>query len=215
MVGGDRFQAMADGSRVVFQTQASVRPTILYCSRQNFAADSTTRIIGAFRAEGFGVLVYQAPYEVGARQLDPEVRKLVPPDSIEARARSLTRALAALDEPPALVVGQSSGARIASLVADACGVRGLVLLSYPFRHAALGDEPERYAHLAHLRTPCLIVQGVDDKYGGREVASRYRLSPSVRLKFVRGGHSLDVIDDDRADIFAAIDELLDDIAVRR
>src|SRR5260370_602573 len=50
--------------------------------------------------------------------------------------------------------GKSLGGRIASLIADQAGVRGLVCLGYPFRPpgAAAAVAEKRTAHLRDLRT---------------------------------------------------------------
>ncbi|HCK54632.1 MAG TPA: alpha/beta hydrolase, partial [Planctomycetaceae bacterium] len=60
--------------------------------------------------------------------------------------------------------GKSMGGRMASLVADECGVAGLVCLGYPF-HPPAKPEKLRTEHLAGLSTPTLIVQGDRDRFG--------------------------------------------------
>jgi hypothetical protein len=61
-------------------------------------------------------------------------------------------------------------------------------VAYPFKHPKHVLEPERFAHLATLATPTLIIQGIHDPYGGIEVTENYLLSPSIRLEFVDGAH---------------------------
>jgi hypothetical protein len=88
------------------------------------------------------------------------------------------------------VIGRSAGARLAALVADVAGIDKLVCLGYPFRHPDpnIGDEPERYRHLANLRTPTLIIQGGRDIYGGLEVRDKYSFSPAITLEFLDTDH---------------------------
>lgn len=87
--------------------------------------------------------------------------------------------------------GKSMGGRIASLVADELGVRGLVCLGYPF-HPPGQPEKLRAAHLANLLTPALIVQGDRDTFGTREEVERYPLSPAIEKHFLADGdHSFE------------------------
>jgi predicted alpha/beta-hydrolase family hydrolase len=82
--------------------------------------------------------------------------------------------------------GKSMGGRMASLVADEAGVRGLLCLGYPV-HPAGRPERLRTAHLASLRTPTLICQGTRDPLGGRDLVAGLTLSPSVRLCWLEDG----------------------------
>ncbi len=85
--------------------------------------------------------------------------------------------------------GKSMGGRMASIVADQEGVRGLVCLGYPF-HPPGKPENLRTAHLEELRTPALIVQGERDAFGVREEVSGYRLSQSIEVVWMtEGDHS--------------------------
>jgi uncharacterized protein len=89
--------------------------------------------------------------------------------------------------------GKSMGGRIASMIADEAGVRGLVCLGYPFRPP--GADPsvaaKRTAHLRDLRTPTLIVQGTRDPFGGPDEVAGYALSPRIRVRWIEDGdHSL-------------------------
>ena len=86
--------------------------------------------------------------------------------------------------------GKSMGGRMASLIADEMGVRGLICFGYPF-HPPGKPEQVRTAHLADLRTPTLILQGTRDPFGTREDVAGYTLSKSIRVEWIeRGDHSL-------------------------
>lgn len=90
--------------------------------------------------------------------------------------------------PRIVLLGRSSGARIASLIADELGIEKVIAIGYPFKNPKLPDEPERYLHLATLKTPMKIIQGVRDEYGGIEISSKYELSPAISLEFVDTDH---------------------------
>lgn len=85
-----------------------------------------------------------------------------------------------------VVGGKSLGGRMASLIADEVGARGLVCLGYPF-HPPADPARLRTAHLAGLRTPTLIVQGTRDAFGTREEVAGYRLSDAIRVHWIEGG----------------------------
>jgi predicted alpha/beta-hydrolase family hydrolase len=85
-----------------------------------------------------------------------------------------------------VIGGKSLGGRMASLVADEVGARGLVCLGYPF-HPPGRPEKLRTAHLAELRTPALIVQGTRDPFGTPDEVRCYALSPAIRLVWIEDG----------------------------
>ena len=86
--------------------------------------------------------------------------------------------------------GKSMGGRMASLLADELGVDALVCLGYPFYAAGKPEKP-RVAHLAHVKTPTLIVQGERDALGNREAVEAYTLSPAIEVHWlVAGDHDL-------------------------
>jgi len=85
-----------------------------------------------------------------------------------------------------VIGGKSLGGRIASMVADAAEVRGLVCLGYPFH--APGKAPGiRLKHLMSLRTPALIVQGTRDSFGPRGEVEKYALAPQIRIAWIEDG----------------------------
>jgi predicted alpha/beta-hydrolase family hydrolase len=85
-----------------------------------------------------------------------------------------------------VVGGKSLGGRIASLVADEAGVRGLICFGYPF-HPPGKPERLRTAHLAALSTPALVLQGTRDPFGTPDDLAGYRLSPALRVVWVPDG----------------------------
>jgi predicted alpha/beta-hydrolase family hydrolase len=85
-----------------------------------------------------------------------------------------------------VVGGKSLGGRIASMIADEAGVRGLVCLGYPF-HPPGKPEQTRTRHLEQLRTPALILQGTRDAFGKPEEVRKYKLSRAIRIEWLEDG----------------------------
>lgn len=93
-----------------------------------------------------------------------------------------------------IILSRSSGGRVASSIADELNLKCIICLGYPFKHPDRKDEPERYRHLAEMRTPMLIFQGVRDVYGGMEIQERYAFSRNVELCFVDTDHEFGIND---------------------
>lgn len=99
----------------------------------------------------------------------------------------IARAAADYGGAAALAIGgRSLGGRIASLVADECGVGALICFAYPFHPPGRPDKL-RTAHLADLRTPTLILQGERDPFGNRDEVPGYRLSPALTIHWIADG----------------------------
>jgi predicted alpha/beta-hydrolase family hydrolase len=109
------------------------------------------------------------------------------PDRPAVLVDSWKRAVDSLGGGRRLVIGgKSMGGRIASMIADDVGARGLVCLGYPF-HPPGKPERLRTAHLAELATPTLILQGTRDPFGTREEVEGYDLSAAIRLHWLQDG----------------------------
>lgn len=176
------------------------------------------RAIAYFCARGLGVAHYESAQAVTQRRITPtQIRAWPRPvrlavktlllvaqpsrwryfsadpralaTSIPTRARTLAEVIRSLGrERELFLFTRSAGGRLASLVADECGVQRMACLSYPFEHPAEGPDPARYAHLPNLRTPFLIIQGTRDDYGGIGIADKYSLSPHTRLEWAEADH---------------------------
>jgi predicted alpha/beta-hydrolase family hydrolase len=101
-----------------------------------------------------------------------------------------------------IILSRSSGGRVSSLIADQLGIKHIVCLGYPFKHPNHADEPERYVHLARLNSAMLIIQGIDDEYGGLEIEHKYVLSKKIKVSFFNTNHNFDISD-------AMVDELVE------
>jgi predicted alpha/beta-hydrolase family hydrolase len=134
-------------------------------------------------ARGLRVVRFEFPYMARRRT---EGRRGAPDREpvLRARWKEIVEALGG--GPRVVVGGKSMGGRIASMIADEVGARGLVCLGYPFHPP--GDPARlRTAHLAELQTPALFLQGTRDAFGTREDVAGYRLSPSIRIHWIEGG----------------------------
>jgi uncharacterized protein len=85
-----------------------------------------------------------------------------------------------------IIGGKSLGGRIASMVADEKSVRGVVCFGYPF-HPPGKPQQLRTAHLEHLTTPALIVQGSRDPFGTQEEVDAYSLSRAIHIEWLADG----------------------------
>ena len=109
-----------------------------------------------------------------------------PPDRapvLLAHWRDMIREFA---HPRLFLVGKSMGGRIASLIADEVGARGLICLGYPF-HPPGRPGQTRIGHLQAIRTPTLIVQGERDPFGDASEVGGYALSGEVRVHWLADG----------------------------
>ena len=97
--------------------------------------------------------------------------------------------VAELGGPSLVIGGKSMGGRMATMIADELRVRGVVVLGYPF-HPPGQPEKLRTAHLETMQTPTLIVQGTRDPFGTAEEVATYRISPTIRIEWLPGQHSL-------------------------
>lgn len=134
-------------------------------------------------AGGLRVARFEFPY-MARRRVDGVTR---PPDPLPTLRDAWLRAVADLGGGTRLVIGgKSMGGRIASLVADEVGVRGLACLGYPFHPVGRPDRL-RIEHLAGLRTPTLVVQGDRDAFGTAADVAAYPLSPAIRVHWIADG----------------------------
>jgi predicted alpha/beta-hydrolase family hydrolase len=153
---------------------------------------------------GLRVARFEFPYmharrEAGGRKApdrEPELRRawLQALESIQAiEAIAAIEGIAASEArgggAGVWIGGKSMGGRIASLIADQAGVRGLVCLGYPFRPpgAVAAVAEKRTAHLRDLRTPALIVQGTRDSFGGPAEVAGYTLAAGIRVHWIEDG----------------------------
>ena len=109
-----------------------------------------------------------------------------PPDRAEVLLDCWRSVVADLGARNLIIGGKSLGGRIASMIADETGVRGLVCLGYPFHPPGRSKAP-RTDHLRSLRTPTLILQGTRDPFGSPDEVRAYDLAPAIRVHWLADG----------------------------
>lgn len=131
---------------------------------------------------GLRVARFEFPYM--ARRRDDGRRR--PPDRMPVLTECYLDVVRTLDADRLVIGGKSMGGRVASLIADEAGVKGLVCLGYPFHPPGKPDRL-RTEHLAALATPTLIVQGERDPFGGSDEVETYDLSPAISVTWMPDG----------------------------
>jgi uncharacterized protein len=132
------------------------------------------------------LLRFEFPYMAARRE-----GRRPPPDRPSVTAAAWHEVIAELGGGRgAFIGGKSFGGRMASLVADAEHVRGLVCLGYPF-HPTGKPQQLRTEHLGTLQTPTLILQGERDAFGCRDEVEGYALPDGIEVRwFADSDHSL-------------------------
>lgn len=169
--------------------------TVLLAHGAGAAMDSKgmTDIALAIADRGLRVARFEFAYMAARRdgQRKPPPRA----DTLVGEYRDAVAAVRAAGPGSVLLIGgRSMGGRVASMVADELHGRGeiagLVCLGYPF-HPPVKPDQLRTAHLVHLASPALIVQGERDEFGTRAEVDGYTLSPAIEILWLPDGdHSL-------------------------
>ena len=131
---------------------------------------------------GFRVARFEFPYMAERRRSG----KKRPPDRANVLLDAWRAVIVALGPERLVIGGKSLGGRIASMIADETGVRGLACLGYPFHPPGRPENP-RIEHLATLATPALILQGTRDPLGSPDEVRGYPLSPAIRVHWLEDG----------------------------
>ena len=171
--------------RMIFDGPADARLTLALAHGAGAPMDSPfmDAFAAGIAARGHRVTRFEFPYMAERR----ETGRKRPPDRQPVLLDTWRQAIAALGPDKLVIGGKSMGGRMASLIADAAGVRGLVCLGYPF-HPPGKPEKTRTAHLEALTTPCLIVQGERDPMGTTADVAGYALASSIELKWLPDGN---------------------------
>ncbi|HET6452399.1 MAG TPA: alpha/beta family hydrolase [Spirochaetia bacterium] len=161
------------------------RLTIVLAHGAGAAMDSAfmNDVAGGLARASFRVARFEFPYMQKKRETGARTR----PDVPAVLEATWMKVVAQLGEPSRIVIGgKSMGGRIASMVADRAGVRGLLCLGYPF-HPAGAPGKLRVSHLKDLKTPTLFLQGERDALGSRDEIAGYELAPAIRVLYLPDG----------------------------
>jgi predicted alpha/beta-hydrolase family hydrolase len=157
-------------------------PTLVLAHGAGAAMDSRgmTALATRIADRGIRVVRFEFGYMAGRRD---GVRR--PPPRADTLLDEYRAVLAEVGGTP-LIGGRSMGGRVASMVAADDDVAGLVCVSYPWHPPAKPDQP-RIAHLEHLATPTLIVQGTRDPFGTPDEVAGYPLAPAIDILWLEDG----------------------------
>ena len=89
------------------------------------------------------------------------------------------------------ILSHSAGGITASCLANEDNRRRIICFGYPFKHPDKDEEPYRTNGLKNIQKPFLIIQGLQDEYGGIDVLRKYELSPNVEFEFIEANHEYD------------------------
>jgi predicted alpha/beta-hydrolase family hydrolase len=161
-------------------------PTLVLAHGAGGAMDTPwmNTVAGGIAAHGIRVVRFEFPY-MAARRTGG---KRGAPDRQPVLLQTWRDVVAELGND-VVIGGKSMGGRMATMVADELHVRGVVVLGYPF-HPPGQPEKLRTTHLETMTTPTLIVQGTRDPFGSAEEVPNYRISPTIRIEWKPGQHSL-------------------------
>jgi len=176
---------MIEPTELLWNGPADAAHTVVLAHGAGAAMDSPFMNVMAEGLAGAGIRV--ARFEFRYMQRHREIGQRKPPDGAAHLRGHWISVIEHLGGAGKLVIGgKSMGGRIASMLADELGARGLVCLGYPFHPPGRPDRL-RTAHLATLETPTLIVQGTRDSLGSQEEIANYELSSAIRLTFLEDG----------------------------
>ena len=173
----------------LFDGPEQAATTILLAHGAGAPMDSAAMNAMAAALGGAGLRVARFEFGYMASRRTEAGRK--PPPRAETLLGEYRNAVDELGASGPLVIGgKSMGGRVASMLADellADGkVAGLLCLGYPF-HPPGKPEQLRTAHLAGLKTPALICQGMRDIFGSREEVAGYTLSKKIEILWLEDG----------------------------
>ncbi|MEQ8318942.1 MAG: dienelactone hydrolase family protein [Rhodospirillales bacterium] len=145
-------------------------------------SDWMNMVAAAVAEKGFRVVRFEFPYMAERRVTG----KKKPPNPARILEATWMEVIADLGTDNLVIGGKSMGGRMASMVCDAAGVRGVVCMGYPF-HPPGRPEKLRTEHLATLKTPTLICQGERDPFGTRDEVPGYTLSKRIKVHWSPDG----------------------------
>lgn len=120
------------------------------------------------RAGGWAVARLDQPYRVQGRKAPAPAGQL---DAVVIEVIGWLRARIG-GQPPLVLAGRSSGARVACRVAAATAATGIVAFGFPLRPP--GGRPTRQGELDAAGVPVLVVQGERDPFGRPRASAAQR-----------------------------------------
>ncbi len=103
------------------------------------------------------------------------------------------------------LIGRSAGAIVATMVSMQHPIHKIVALGYPFKHPDNEEEAYRHEHLKNVKTPMLIIQGLRDIYGGKEIEKKYHFNSNTTIVFEDIDHDFELTEENRIRILRNIE----------
>jgi hypothetical protein len=106
------------------------------------------------------------------------------------------------------LIGRSAGAIVATMVSLQHPIHKIISLGYPFKHPDFEEEAYRHEHLKKVNTPMLIIQGLQDIYGGKEIEKKYHFNSNTTIVFEDINHDFELTEENRIRIFKNIEQFI-------
>lgn len=139
------------------------------------------------------------------------VAHLKNPNDISLRVDKLTKRLNKIPKNTEItLIGRSAGAIVATMVSLKHPIHKIIALGYPFKHPEHEEEAYRYQHLKNIKTPMLIIQGLHDIYGGKEIEKKYIFHSNTKIIFEDINHDFELTEKTRIQILSTIEKFISD-----
>lgn len=133
------------------------------------------------------------------------------PNDISLRIEKLAKRLRGIpDNTEITLIGRSAGAIVATMVSLNHPIHKIIALGYPFKHPDFQEEAYRHEHLKHVKTPMLIIQGLQDIYGGKEIKKKYNFNSNTTIVFEDIDHDFELTEENRIRILRNIEQFISD-----
>jgi|Laugresbdmm110sd_1035091.scaffolds.fasta_scaffold01256_6 hypothetical protein len=131
------------------------------------------------------------------------------PNDISLRIEKLARRLNNIPRDTEItLIGRSAGAIVATMVSLQHPIHKIISLGYPFKHPDFEEEAYRHEHLKKVNTPMLIIQGLQDIYGGKEIEKKYHFNSNTTIVFEDINHDFELTEENRIRIFKNIEQFI-------
>lgn len=133
------------------------------------------------------------------------------PNDIPLRIEKLAKRLSKIPSNTEItLIGRSAGAIVATMVSFNHPVHKIIALGYPFKHPDFDEEAYRHEHLKHVKTPMLLIQGLQDVYGGKEIEKKYLFNANTKIVFENINHDFELTEENRIQILRNIENFIAD-----
>ena len=133
------------------------------------------------------------------------------PNDISLRVEKLAKRLNKIPiDTEITLIGRSAGAIVATMVSLQHPIHKIISLGYPFKHPDFEEEAYRHEHLKKVNTPMLIIQGLQDVYGGKEIEKKYLFNSNTKIVFEDISHDFELTEENRIRILSTIEKYISD-----